>query len=90
MKKTQLQDWRGKEMGQIETQLQELAVKLTGAYLAKSAGKLSNVAMVKNLRREIAQLKTIQREKMLAMKQVEQYREQTPEKNEDKQPEEQV
>jgi ribosomal protein L29 len=78
MKKMQLQDWRGKEIAQIETRLEELSAKLTGAYLAKSAGKLANVSMVKNLRRELAQLKTLRQEKMAAVARVERYNQQEP------------
>ncbi|MBQ6435971.1 50S ribosomal protein L29 [bacterium] len=66
MKKAELKNWREKQPQEIEAQLRDLSAKLTSAYLTKSAGKLQNVSMIKNFRREIAQLKTI-----LAQKQAE-------------------
>lgn len=59
MKKAELKNWQEKQPQEIEAQLRDLSAKLTSAYLTKSAGKLQNVAMIKNFRREIAQLKTI-------------------------------
>ncbi len=66
MKKAELKNWREKQPQEIEAQLRDLSAKLTSAYLTKSAGKMQNVSMIKNFRREIAQLKTI-----LAQKQAE-------------------
>jgi len=63
MKKSQLHVWREKEIGEIVSQIDTLSSKLTSAYLTKSAGKLENTAMIKNIRRDIAWLKTIAGEK---------------------------
>jgi len=63
MKKTELKQWREKTQTEIETQLHDLSAKLTSAYLTKSAGKLENVSMIKNFRRDIAWLKTVLHEK---------------------------
>ena len=62
MKTQELKQWREKSAAEIGAQIDELSTKLSGAYLAKAARKLDNVAMVKNLRRDIAQLKTLQTE----------------------------
>ncbi|MBQ6449671.1 50S ribosomal protein L29 [bacterium] len=63
MKKTQMRQWREKDNQQVEAELKTLSAKLTSAYLTKSAGKLQNVAMIKNIRRDIAWLKTIMGER---------------------------
>jgi ribosomal protein L29 len=63
MKKNSLNDYRSKSISEIESSVKDLSVKLTSAYLTKSAGKLQNVSMIKNFRRDIAQLKTIIRQK---------------------------
>jgi ribosomal protein L29 len=63
MKKQDLKNWRGKEIAEIEGEIEKVSVKLTSAYLTKSAGKLQNTALIKNFRREIAQLKTVIKEK---------------------------
>lgn len=65
MKKTQLNEYRQKETAVIQETLRDLSAKLTAAYLTRSAGKLKNTAMIKTLKNEIAQLKTIIREKEL-------------------------
>ena len=65
MKSNELKEYRQKTTAEIETKLQDLSTKLTSAYLAHSAHKLDNTAMIKNFRREIAQLKTIIREREL-------------------------
>ena len=59
MKKAELKDWRAKTPAQIEAEITSLSTKLTGAYLAKSAGKLQNTALIKNTRRDIAWLRTV-------------------------------
>ncbi len=63
MKKAELREWRAKDTSEIDAQINLLSSKLTSAYLTKSAGKLENTAMIKNIRRDIAWLKTIVGEK---------------------------
>jgi len=63
MKKAELREWRAKDTSEIDAQINLLSSKLTSAYLTKSAGKLENTAMIKNIRRDIAWLKTIMGEK---------------------------
>ena len=63
MKKAELREWRAKDTSEINAQIDLLSSKLTSAYLTKSAGKLANTAMIKNIRRDIAWLKTIVGEK---------------------------
>ena len=63
MKKQQLGEWRAKTIGEIEKEAERLSTLLTGSYLARSARKLQNVAQIKTLRRDIAQLRTLAREK---------------------------
>lgn len=65
MKKNELKQFRAKTKAEIETHVKELSAKLTSAYLTKSANKLQNVSMIKNLKRDIAFLKTIIREQEL-------------------------
>lgn len=64
MKKAQMREWREKTTNEIEAELKTLSAKLTSAYLTKSAGKLKNTALIKNIRRDIAWLKTILGEKI--------------------------
>lgn len=59
MKKQLLAEAKAKTISELETQVKDLSVKLTSAYLTKSAGKLQNTSMIKNFRRDIAQLKTL-------------------------------
>ena len=59
MKKNEMRGWREKDSQEIGAELKTLSAKLTGAYLTKSAGKLQNTSMIKNIRRDIAWLKTI-------------------------------
>jgi ribosomal protein L29 len=63
MKKNDLANYRANTKVEIQAALDQLAIKLTSAYLTKSAGKLQNTAMIKNFRRDIAQLKTLLKEK---------------------------
>ena len=63
MKKQELKNYREKTTGEIEAQISELSMKLTSAYLTHAARKLENTAMIKNFRRDLAQLKTILAEK---------------------------
>ncbi len=67
MKKQQLADFRSKDIAAIEAEISTLSTKLTSAYLAKSAGKLQNTALIKNLKRDIAHLRTIAGEKALTL-----------------------
>ncbi len=67
MKHSQLKEYREKDTNELNSLIKELSVKLTSAYLARSAGKLHNVSMIKNLKLEIARLKTIIRERELEM-----------------------
>jgi ribosomal protein L29 len=48
---------------ELEKKLQELSVQLTSAYLAKNARKLKNVSLIKNMRADIARIKTVLVEK---------------------------
>ena len=66
MKKSEMREWRDKDQRRIEDEIKTLSAKLTSAYLTKSAGKLQNTAMIKNIRRDIAWLKTILGEKAAA------------------------
>lgn len=66
MKKHEMRQWREKTDTEIEAELRSLSVKLTSAYLTKSAGKLQNTSMIKNIRRDIAWLKTILSERAAA------------------------
>lgn len=59
MKKQQLAEMRTKTSAELQTVIDDLSMKLTTAYLTKSARKLQNVSMIKNFRRDLAQLKTI-------------------------------
>ncbi|MDO5561807.1 MAG: 50S ribosomal protein L29 [bacterium] len=68
MKHQELKAWREKTNQEIEAELQTLSSKLTSAYLAKSANKLKNTAMIKNFKTEIARLKTILREREMESK----------------------
>lgn len=63
MKHQELKDWRAKTPAEIEAEVTSLSTKLTSAYLAKSAGKLKNVSLIKQFKTDIARLKTILGEK---------------------------
>ena len=66
MKKYEMRQWREKTDTEIEAELRSLSVKLTSAYLTQSAGKFQNTSMIKNIRRDIAWLKTILSERAAA------------------------
>lgn len=59
MKKQQLAEMRTKTGAELNAIINDLSMKLTTAYLTKSARKLQNTSMIKNFRRDIAQIKTI-------------------------------
>lgn len=59
MKKQQLAEMRTKTSAELNAIINDLSMKLTTAYLTKSARKLQNTSMIKNFRRDIAQIKTI-------------------------------
>jgi ribosomal protein L29 len=59
MKKNDLKAALTLDTSALEKRVAELSSQLTSAYLAKSARKLNNVSLIKTLRRDIAQLKTI-------------------------------
>ena len=59
MKKQQLAEMRTKTSTELNAIINDLSMKLTTAYLTKSARKLQNTSMIKNFRRDIAQIKTI-------------------------------
>ena len=67
MKKYELKSWREKEIAEIGAEIRTLSARLTGAYLARSANKLQNSSMIKDLRRDIAWLQTIKREKEISV-----------------------
>lgn len=63
MKKKDLQSLRAKEKPEIKKLIEEKVAELTHLTSEISLGRHKNVRAGKNLRREIAQLKTILREK---------------------------
>ena len=63
MKKQQLAEIRSKSSSELAQMTTELAAQLTTAYLTKSARKLQNTSMIKNFRRDLAQIKTVMAEK---------------------------
>lgn len=65
MKIKEFREFKNKKTEEIEEKIFSLKKELTTAYLDKKAMKLTNVSLVKNLKRDIARLKTLLTEKKL-------------------------
>ena len=63
MKSKQLAENRGKKISELNKQIEKLQTELLELKLQTSVGKLKDVHGLKFRRRDIAQLKTIKREK---------------------------
>lgn len=63
MKKSRLAEARNKEITELKKQLTEIQQQLTKLRLEIASGKTKNTRATKNLRKDIAQLETIIREK---------------------------
>jgi large subunit ribosomal protein L29 len=59
MKSNEIKELRNLDITKLEEKLSELSVQLTSAYLAKNARKLKNVSLIKNIRADIARIKTV-------------------------------
>lgn len=65
MKQTQLKTLRKKSITQLNEQLSQLEQDLTKRSLELAAGKLDDIKLPSRLRKDIAQIKTVIREKEL-------------------------
>lgn len=63
MKSNDIKALHSLDKAELEKKLQDLSVQLTSAYLAKNARKLKNVSLIKNMRADIARIKTVLAEK---------------------------
>jgi len=61
MKRNDIQALATKSQADLEKQLTELQDQLTDAYLKKTARKLKNVSVIKNIKADIARIKTVMR-----------------------------
>jgi ribosomal protein L29 len=61
MKKHQLQELRGKKVEELSRELSGLQQKRFEAYVSLGLGKEKNLKVVKNIRRDIAQIMTLLR-----------------------------
>lgn len=59
MKRNEIKELHNLDTKQLEKNLADLSVRLTSAYLAKNARKLKNVSLIKNIRADIARIKTV-------------------------------
>lgn len=66
MKSNDIKALPNKTVVELETQLQNLSESLTNAYLEKAARRLKNPASIKNIRADIARVKTVLRQKELS------------------------
>jgi ribosomal protein L29 len=68
MKKNEYSEFKNKNIKEIEKKVFDLKKQLTTAYLNKKAMKLTNVSLIKNLKRDVAMLKTLLTQKKLEEK----------------------
>jgi ribosomal protein L29 len=59
MKKKELAKYRKKSLSDLNKELDKLEISAAHAYAERKAGKDKNLKTVKNLRHDIAQMKTI-------------------------------
>lgn len=68
MKRNDITALASKTTGELNKELEQLNRDLAGLRLTAQVGKLDSPAKLKNLRKDIARIKTVMREKELAGK----------------------
>lgn len=72
MKSNDIKALATKTTTELEVQLHDLGESLTNAYLEKAARRLKDTASIKNIKTDIARVKTVLRQKELMADQGEQ------------------
>lgn len=65
MKQSEFQEVKKMDLVQLSKKVAELNKDIAGLYLEKAQGKLTNLKVIQNRRRELAQTLTVKRQKRI-------------------------